>query len=60
MLENKRYSSVFKIRDVGYFDFNLNVFIIKMKENHNVYYNVFNFINYLRMKIDIININILK
>ena len=62
LFNNKRASHyfAFRARNVEYFNFNSNIFIIKMKKNHNIYYNVFNFINRLRMKINIINIIMFK
>ena len=50
----------FRARDVGYFDFNPDVPVIEVKENHNVYHNVFSFTNRLRVKADIMNTTMLR
>ena len=34
----------FQAKDIGYFDPNSDLLPIKIKENHQIYYNVFNFI----------------
>ena len=51
---------VFRARDIKYFDSNLDVPAIKVKENYNIYYNIFSFINRLRVKANTINIMILR
>ena len=60
--ENKRapHPPGFRARDVGYFDPNPDVPAIKVKENHNVYHNVFNFTNRLRVKADTMDVAILR
>ena len=52
-------SPAFRARDIDYFNLNLNIPFIKVKENYNIYYNVYNFINRLRVKANIINYYIL-
>ena len=59
-LDKKRISQIFCIKNINYFDFNSNVSFIEIKNNYNVYHNVFSFINRLRMKIDIMNVAVLK
>ena len=49
-----------RARDVNYFDFNFDISIIKVKNNQNIYYNIFSFINRLRVKYNIINIALLR
>ena len=43
----KTRSSQFRSRDIDYFDSNPQTASIKVKNTHNIYHNVFNFINRL-------------
>ena len=45
--------SQFRSRNIDYFDSNSQAAPIKVKNTHNIYHNVFNFINRLRIKITI-------
>ena len=51
---------VFRARDVGYFDPNPDVPSIEVKENHNIYHNVFSFTNRLRVKADTMDVALLR
>ena len=40
----------FHTRDIGYFDPNPQALLVETKDNYNIYYNVFSFINRIRVK----------
>ena len=50
----------FRARDVGYFDPKPDVPAIEVKENHNIYHNVFSFTNRLRVKADTMDVALLR
>ena len=50
----------FRARDVGYFDPNPDVPAIEVKENHNIYHNVYSFTNRLRVKADTMDVALLR
>ena len=50
----------FRARDVGYFDPNPDVPAIEVKDNHNVYHNVYSFTNRLRVKVDTMDAALLR
>ena len=50
----------FRARDVGYFDPNSDVPAIEVKENHNIYHNVYSFTNRLRVKADTMDVALLR
>ena len=43
-------ASAFRLRDIEYFDLNSLVSSVEVKDSHNIYHNVFSFINRLQVK----------
>ena len=58
--KRRTYTPVFRARDVGYFDPNPDVPAIEVKDNYNIYHNVFSFINRLRVKVNTIDTAVLR
>ena len=54
------HTPAFRARDVGYFEPNPDVPAIDVKENHNVYHNVYSFTNRLRVKVDSMDAALLR
>lgn len=53
--EKRAAQPAFRARDIDYFDPNPDVPTIEVKDHHNVYHNIFSFINRLRIKITTID-----
>ena len=53
-------NSVFKPQDIDYFDSNSDIESVEVKENHQIYHNVFSFINCLQVKALTMNTALLR
>ncbi len=53
-------TNYFRPRDVGYFDPNLDIPLVEVKDTYNIYYNVFSFTNRLRVKSSTIDVSLLR
>ena len=58
--ERTLHPPAFRARDIGYFDPNSDVPAIEVKENHNIYHNVYSFTNRLRVKADSMDVTLLR